>query len=168
MDKFLIKNIIILSLIFGLIPGTLASVPFLGLLMLIIVVIFSAPIIMLYLIMDGKLELTTPKDSIITGALIGFCTNITFAAAYCIMIAMLAVFFQYSPNFVLTAMITNSPIWLIGVFVVFVSVLSATTNAFSGFATYYIINFIRDMYEKQNPEITQNKDYYRNKNSKGI
>lgn len=168
MDKFLIKNIIILSLIFGFIPGAFSVVPLLGLLMLIIVVVFSAPIIMLYLIMDGKLELTTPKDSIITGALIGFCSNITFATAYCVMLAMLAVFFQYSPNFMLTAMITNSPFWLIGVFVVFISVLSATTNAFSGFATYYIINFIRDMYEKQNPGIHKKNNYYSDKNSKGI
>ena len=46
-------------------------------------------------------------------------------------------------------MIINSPVWLFVTVVIFVGVLSATTNAFSGFMTYYIINFIRDIYEKK-------------------
>ena len=88
-----------------------------------------------------------------------FCVNITFSGMYCLLITILAKGFQYTTNFFLTAMITNSPIWLIAVFIIFIGVLCATTNAFSGFLTYYIINFIRDMYEKQHPELRQNNNY---------
>ena len=105
--------------------------------------------------MDNKLELTTTKDSIITGAIVGFAVNISFSVAYASVVAILAKTINYSSNYILTTMIVNSPIWLLGVFIIFIGVLCATTNAFGGFLTYYLINFIRDMYEKQLP---QNKD----------
>ncbi|MBR6723448.1 hypothetical protein IKL64_08330 [bacterium] len=155
MDKFVVKNIIIFSLILGVILGLLAPIPYVGTVMLVVALLLSAPIIMFYLIMDNKLELTTTKDSIITGAIVGFAVNISFSVAYASVVAILAKTINYSSNYILTTMIVNSPIWLLGVFIIFIGVLCATTNAFGGFLTYYLINFIRDMYEKQLP---QNKD----------
>ena len=155
MNKFIVKNIIILSLILGVILGLPAPIPYVGTVMLVCTLLLAAPMIMVYMIMDNKLDLTTTKDSIITGAITGFVVNLSFSMTYAIVVAVLAKFFGYSSNYFLTAMIVNSPIWLLGVFIVFIGVLFATTNAFSGFMTYYVINFIRDMYEKQ---ISNEKD----------
>ncbi|MBO5446011.1 hypothetical protein J6A34_00735 [bacterium] len=159
MDKFVVKNIIIFSLMLGLILGLLAPIPYVGTFILFVALLLSAPIIMLYLIMDNRLELTTTKDSIITGAIVGFVVNISFSIAYASVMAILAKFINYSSNFILTTMIVNSPIWLLGVFIIFIGVLCATTNSFSGFVTYYIINFIRDMYEKQLPKNKEDDDF---------
>lgn len=161
MNKFIVKNIVILSLILGGILGLLAPIPYVGTVMLFAALLLAAPLVIVYLIMDSKLDLTTTKDSIITGALIGFCANISFSAAYSIVMALLAKVFHYTSNFFLSAMITNSPIWLLLVFIIFIGVLCAVTNAFSGFVTYYVINFIRDMYEKQHQdEIHKNDDSF--------
>lgn len=149
MDKFIIKTIVLLSLILGAILGLLAPIPYVGMIMLFAALLLAAPIVVLYLIMDGKFDLTTVKDSIITGALIGFVSNIAFSTMYAIVMAVLVKCFNFTTNFLLTAMITHSPIWLLGVFIVFIGTLSAVTNAFSGFITYYVINFIRDLYEKK-------------------
>ena len=65
MDKFVVKNIIVFSLVLGAILGLLAPIPYVGTVMLVIALVLSAPIIMFYMIMDSKLELTTTKDSII-------------------------------------------------------------------------------------------------------
>ena len=153
MDKFVVKNIIIFSLMLGVILGLLAPIPYVGTVMLVVALLLSAPIIMFYLIMDNKLELTTTKDSIITGAIVGFAVNISFSVAYASVVAILAKTINYSSNYILTTMIVNSPIWLLGVFIIFIGVLCATTNAFGGFLTYYLINFNRDMYEKQLSQI---------------
>ena len=152
MNKFFIKNIVILSLILGVILGLLAPVPYVGMAALFGALLLAAPVVMVYLIMDSKLDLTTAKDSILTGALVGFCTNFSFSVTYAVLMAILAKGFQYTTNYFLTAMITNSPIWLLFVFIIFIGVLCAVTNAFTGFLTYYVINFIRDMYEKQHPK----------------
>lgn len=159
MDKILVQKIIILSLIVGLILGLMAPVPVVGMIMLFSVLLLASPIVILYMILAGELDLTSPKDSIITGAIIGFSANLTFAVSYSILMVLLAKVFHFTPNFFLTAMITNSPIWLIGTFIIFLGVLCATTNSFTGFATYYIINFIRDVYEKKHPQIQGTQDF---------
>ena len=149
MDRVLAKNIIILSIFLGVILGLLAPVPYLGMIMLMAVFLLSAPAVMIFLIMDGKLDLTTTQDSIIQGALAGFVSGFAFSVTYAVLMFLLGTFFHYSSNFILTTMIANSPIWLLFVFIVFIGVVFGTTNAFSGFLTYYIINLLRDMYEKR-------------------
>ncbi len=152
MNKVVIKNIIVLSLIFGMVMGLLSPVPYIGLIMLFGLLLGSAPVAMIYMIMDAKLDLTTAKDSIIHGAVAGLSANLTFASIYCVLIVLLSKIFHYNPNLFLTAMVENSPIWLLGAFIIFLGVLCATTNAFTGFATFYIINFIRDIYENQHKQ----------------
>lgn len=150
MNKFVVKNTVILSLILGVIAGILCTIPYLGGVLLFLILLFTAPLVMLYMIMDGKFDLTDTKDSIITGAISGFSANLSFSTAYCIVTALLFKIFGITHNFFLASMITNSPLWLLFVFIIFIGVLFATTNAFSAFLTYYIINFIRDNYEKHN------------------
>lgn len=149
MNKIILQSLIVLGLFAGLLFGVLASIPFIGGLSLFACLFLSAPIVMVLLIMAGKLDLTTPKDSIIGGAVVGFFSNITFSFAFAIINAILFLTLKYTTNYFLTAMIINSPIWLLIVIVIFIGILTATTNAFSGFLTYYVINLIRDIYEKK-------------------
>jgi len=149
MNKVILKNLALSGLIIGSIFGVLGAIPYVGGFALFSILFLVAPVVMLLLIMAGKLDLTTPKDSIINGALIGFFSNITFSFAYSIVVALLHLTIKFTTNYVLTAMIINSPIWLLILIVLFIGVLTATTNAFTGFLTYYIINLIRDIYEKK-------------------
>ena len=153
MDKFLVKNTIVYSLLLGLISGILAPIPYVGMVMLFIMLLLTAPMVMVYMIMAGQFDLTSVKNSIITGAISGFSANFSFSFTYAIMMVILSKAFHITTNFFLTAMIVNSPIWLLLVFIIFIGVLFATTNAFSGFMTHYIIDFIRDIYEKNNKGI---------------
>lgn len=155
MDRVVVKNLIIISAILGVILGTLGAVPYIGIWLFIFAILFSAPVTMVYLIMDSKLDLTTIQNSIITGAITGFCSCIFFSCAYSILTAIIFNFAHYSNNKILTSIIINSPMWLLAVFIIFIAVVSATVNAFSGLATYYIINYIRDMYEKNHPQDEQ-------------
>lgn len=149
MDKVIFKYLAILGLSVGAVFGVLGTIPYVGGFALFSILFLIAPVVMLLLIMSGKLDLTTPKDSIIHGALVGFCGNITFSFAYSIVVALLYITIKFTTNPFLTAMIIHSPVWLLIVMILFIGVLTATTNAFSGFLTYYIINLIRDLYEKK-------------------
>lgn len=149
MDKSVFKSFVILSIIVGIIFGVLSPVPILGTVVLLALLFLSAPLAMIYLIMDGKFDLETIKDSIIYGAISGMFANISFAFTYAIVTAIIYAITQYSSNLLLTTMIINSPVWLLIVVILFMGVLTATTNAFSGVVTYYAINLIRDIYEKK-------------------
>lgn len=152
MDKVVLKSLALLSLLVGAIFGVFAAIPYIGGLSLFAVLFLTAPIVMLLLIMAGKLDLTTPKASIINGALVGFFGNITFSFAYSVVVALLYLTIKFTTNYFLTAMIINSPVWLLIIIVLFIGILTAVTNAFSGFITYYIINLIRDLYEKRHSQ----------------
>lgn len=156
MDKSVFKSFVILSLIVGIIFGVLSPVPILGTIVLLALLFLSAPLVMIYLIMDGKFDLETIKDSIVYGAIAGMFANISFAFTYAIITAIIYAITQYSSNLLLTTMIINSPIWLLIVVILFMGVLTATTNAFSGLATYYAINLIRDIYEKKHNNSNNN------------
>ncbi len=152
MNKLILKYLAISGLLVGTIFGILGAIPYIGGFALFCVLFLSAPFVMLLLIMAGKLDLTTPKDSIVNGALTGFFANITFSFAYSIVVALLYITTKFTTNYFLTAMIINSPVWLLIIIILFIGVLTATTNAFSGFLTYYIINLIRDLYEKKHAD----------------
>jgi len=152
MNKVVLKYLSILGMLAGTVFGVLGAIPYVGGFALFAVLFLSAPVVMLLLIMSGKLDLTTPKDSIINGALTGFFANITFSFAYSIVVALLYITVKFTTNPFLTAMIINSPVWLLIVIILFIGVLTATTNAFSGFLTYYIINLIRDLYEEKHSQ----------------
>ncbi|MBR1460868.1 hypothetical protein IJ596_04470 [bacterium] len=161
MDKFLVKDLVVYSLIFGILTGVLSVIPYVGMLMLFMILLFTAPVVILYMIMAGKLDLTNIKDSIIWGAICGFSGNLTFCAGACIVLVLLKIGFDYSSNYLLTTMVMNSPIWLTAICVIFLSTLVATTNAFSGFITYYALNFIRDSYERTHKS-EKNNDNFKN------
>lgn len=161
MDRYVVKNLILFSAILGVLLGFFGVIPFIGVWMLVILIVLAAPLVMVYLIMDSKLDLTTIKDSIITGAIVGFNSSIFFSAAYSMIAVILFKIFHFSSNQILTSIIINSPMWLLICFIIFIGIFNATTNAFSGFATYYVINFIRDMYEKSHPRNNDNDDFTR-------
>jgi len=151
MDKSLIIQTSRLSLILGGILGILSPIPYVGTVMLISLLLLSAPAVMVYMIMDGKFDLTSVLNSILTGALVGFCANLTFSSIFALVTWILAVGFNITSNMFLSAMIINSPVWILITFIIFIGVLCATTNAFTALGTHYIIEFIRDMYEKKHP-----------------
>jgi len=149
MNREIFFNLVIISLAVGLVSGEIAAIPYVGVVALFMVLFLSAPIAVILLIMLGKLDLTTIKDSIIQGALSGFMANITFSLGYCITTALIYTVWKYTSNYFLTAMIINSSLWLIFTVILFIGILTAVTNAFSNFCLYYIINYIRDIYEKK-------------------
>jgi len=149
MNRNIFINLLIISLAVGFVLGELAVIPFVSMIALFLMLFLSAPIAIVLLIMLGKLDLTTVKDSIIQGLTAGFFANITFSLGYCISTALIYIIWKYTSNYFLTTMIINSSAWLIFMVIIFIGTLTAVTNAFSGFCLYYIINYIRDYYEEK-------------------
>ena len=120
MNKSIVKNLIIKSLLFGLLLGIAACVPYAGIFALWLLLLFASPLVVLYMIMEGNFDLTDIKNSIICGGIIGFCANFSFCGIYALLNILVFMAFSYSDNIILTSMITKTPVWLFILCILFV------------------------------------------------
>lgn len=146
MNKKILQQLSILSLLLGGILGILTVIPFIGTFAFWILMCFASTVILLFMTKKELLAINSVKESAVLGSIIGFVSFIGFSIFYVPIIVMLAKLFQISPNYGVSMALSNASFGLIVVFVIFMGVLSATLNAFSGFLTYYGI----DLYEKLN------------------
>ena len=65
------------------------------------------------------------------------------------LVVILLKVFKYYVNYGVALALNNSSLWIIILVTVFMGVLSATINAFTGFLTYYIAGFIENIKNKE-------------------
>ena len=144
MNKQIIKIIIMLSIFGGIVSGLLAIVPYIGeFIFWIIVLLLSAPCIILFLMKQGLVEISSVRQSVVIGGMIGFVVFLAFSAVYIPAVVILAKFLNYSANYGVTLFVSHASFWLTVVLVVFMGIFVAVTNAFSAFLTYYITEFFK-------------------------
>ena len=142
-DLTLLRQISILSVFFGAVTGLITLIPFVGTFSLTFLICFIAPLVIWILIKYGCMSLNSIKDSIITGALAGFISYLGFSIIYIPVTVILYKFFGISSNYGIALTLNNASFFILVVLSVFMGVLSATVNAFTGFLTFYVIDLIR-------------------------
>lgn len=144
MKLSLIKLILMISAFLGITAGFLSAVPYIGGWIFFILMCFTSVIELGFLIKVGILRLDTVQESIVIGGLIGFLSFIAFSIVYMPLVLILRSVFNYYTNFGVVLALQNSSLPLIIVISVFMAVLSGAINAFTGFVTYYVSEFIRN------------------------
>lgn len=143
-DYILLRQISILSVFFGALLGVITLIPFIGTFSFIFLICFIAPLVIWILIKYECLSLTSIKDSIITGALSGFISYMGFSIIFIPASILLMKFFHIAANYGIGLMLNDANAFILIVLSVFMGVLSATVNAFTGFLTFYVIEFINN------------------------
>lgn len=155
MNKSILKIIVLLSIFLGIVCGLLTIVPFVGEFVFWILIIAAAVVVILFMTKMKLLEIATVKQSVVVGALIGFVSFLAFSAVYIPAVIVLAKLLNYIPNQGVVMFLSHSSFGLTVMLSVFMGVLSATLNAFSGFLTYYIVEFNKSLNFKE-----QNRDNF--------
>lgn len=145
MDISLLKLILFISMFIGLLAGILTAVPYIGEVVFWVLLCLSAVIEMVFLLRTGLLELESVQESVTIGGLIGFVSFMAFSAVYVPIVIALLKFFKYYTNYGVAVMLGAANFWIILLLVLFMAVLSATINAFTGFLTYYISEFVKTL-----------------------
>ncbi len=144
MNKLMLKQMVVLSLILGAILGVITIIPYINLLSFLAMIFVSAPIIMVYMKKNDFIGKLIPKDGASFGAAIGFFSCIGFCATLVPLAAIIS--FINDKWFHYLTWYSSMGIWfkngLGGFFVLlmmvlFVAMLCALFNAFSGLATIY-------------------------------
>lgn len=141
-DYVLLRQICVLSLFFGALCGLVTLIPFIGTLSFIFLICFMAPLVLWVLIKYNCLSLTSIKDSIINGAIVGFVSYIGFSVIFLPISVILVKVFHIASNMGIGLMLQNANFFILVVLSMFMGVLSATVNAFTGFLTFYVIEFV--------------------------
>ena len=152
MNKNVLKQISLISLFLGAILGVITVVPYIGELAFWTLMCLSAPIVILFLIWLHALKIQSVQESAVVGSIIGFIAFIGFSLFYMPIISVLAKVFNIYPNLGVSYAISNSSFGLLIILVIFMGVLSATVNAFSGFLTFYGIELHKMLNKKDTKE----------------
>lgn len=144
----LLRQISILSIFFGLITGLITLIPYIGTVSFIFLICFIAPLVIWLLVKYNCLSLSTIKDSIIVGSIAGFVAYLGFSIIYIPISVILMKLFHLSANYGIGLMLSNASFFILIVLSLFMAVLGATINAFTGFLTYYVIEFINSFEKK--------------------
>lgn len=145
MDISLLKLILFISIFIGVLAGILTAVPYIGELVFWILLCLSSVIEMIFLARAGLLELESVKESVTIGGIIGFVSFMAFAVVYVPIVVVLLKLFKYYTNYGVAVMLGTANVWIILLLAVFMAILSATINAFTGFLTYYVTEFIKTL-----------------------
>lgn len=145
MNKSILKIIVLLSIFLGVVSGMLTIIPYIGEVIFWLLITISAPVVILFMTKQNILEIFSVKQSVVIGSLIGFVAFLAFCAVYFPAVIVLAKFFNFSTNYGVSMFLSNASFWLIVLLAIFMAVLSATINAFSGFVTFYLIEFTKSL-----------------------
>lgn len=141
----LYRQISVLSIFFGALLGLVTLIPFIGTFSMVFLICFIAPLVIWILIKYGCLSLSSIKESVIVGAVAGFVSYLGFSVIYLPISIILMKLFGIAANYGIGLMLNNAGFFMLVVLSVFMGVLSATVNAFTGFLTFYVVNIINSM-----------------------
>lgn len=143
MNTKVLKQITFLSIVLGAMLGLITAIPFIGSIAFWILMCIASTIIITMMTKSELLIINSVRESAVLGAIIGFTSFLGFSLFYVPIIIILAKYFNIYPNYGISMALSNASLGVIIIFVIFVAILSATLNAFSGFLTFYGINFFK-------------------------
>lgn len=153
MNTNLLKQITILSLFFGAVLGFLTLIPFINQISFWVLMCLSATAVIVFMTKLELLEIQSVRESAVLGAIIGFIAFFGFSIVYIPVTVILMKLFNLYTNYGIAVSLSNASFGLTLVLVIFMGVLSATVNAFSGFLTYYGLDLYKIMNkDRQNNE----------------
>lgn len=152
MNKNILKQISLLSLFLGGALGVMTVIPYIGEIAFWVLMCLASTAVILFMTKLNMLRINSVQESVMLGAIIGFISFIGFSILYIPIIIGLAKLLQFYPNYGVSMALSNASFGLITVIVIFMGILSATINAFSGFLTYYGIDFFQLLNKKDEDE----------------
>lgn len=146
-NKIFLKQLLTLSGVLGLILGVITIIPFICNFSFFALMLLAAPLLFVYMKKINMLGYVEPKQGAIYGSIIGFVSFIGFSISFVPLATIIG--FLYKGSYYLgVSLLFRSGIFVTFMMVLFVAILSALMNAFSGLVTMYIYNQIEPRQEE--------------------
>lgn len=148
MNVAVLKQLTILSLLSGGALGVVTLIPFIETISFIGLMFFAATLIIWFMTKVELINIQSNRESVVTGAIIGFLAFLGFCVTYLPLVLILGRGFGLYNRYGISLFLGAGSFGVILMLVVFMAILCAVTNAFSGFITYYAMDFIKSMEKK--------------------
>lgn len=156
MNPILLKQTTILSAILGGILGVLTLIPFVRNFSFMLLILCISAVIIVYMKKNNLIGIIDVREGAILGAVIGFVSFIAFSIVFVPLIAILSfilgLFHVIYYTFGITTLLQMSGFFVLVMLVIFLGLLSALMNAFSGLVTAYVYEMLSGIKKAEHEE----------------
>jgi len=151
MNLILLKQISILSLIFGAIIGVIATLPFLFWLCILISMFWISAFVIIYLKRNNLIGIINVREGSIFGAIIGFVSFIAFSVIFIPISTIIGLIFKnYTLDVLVLFMNDFGSFIVLLLLIVSTAGLAALFNGFTGLITAYVYELITGIKKENN------------------
>lgn len=141
MNVLLLKQLSILSAILGAGLGLLTVIPFVGNFTFLFTMALVGAAIIVYMKKMTMVGFLEPKDGAVYGGIAGFISFVGFCATFLPLAAIIG-YFAKTSYYMGISLLVRSGVFVVLLMIIFIAMLSALMNAFSGMAAAYIYSQI--------------------------
>lgn len=153
MNPLIVKQTAILSAILGGIIGVLTLIPFVRNFSFMILILCISAVIIVYMKKNDLIGIIDVKEGAILGAIIGFVSFIAFSIVFVPLVAIIGLIFKGYYTFGITSLLQVSGFFVLIMLVIFLGILSALVNSFSGLVTAYIYEILSGVKKEENENV---------------
>lgn len=152
MNLLLIKQTAILSAILGGILGILTLIPFINGFSFLLLVAGISAVVIIYMKKNNLIGIIDVKEGAILGAIIGFISFVAFSIVFIPLVALVGLIFKNYYTYGVTYLLRASGFFVLVILVIFLGLLSALMNSFTGLVTAYIYEILTGVKKEDKQE----------------
>lgn len=155
MNPIIVKQTAILSAILGGILGILTLIPFVQGFSFLFLLLGVGALVIVYMKKNDLIGIIDVKEGMAFGALIGFVSFIAFSIVFIPLVTLIGWFlslFKLHYNMFGLNIFIQSGFFVLIIIVIFMGMLSALMNAFSGMVTAYVYEFLTGIKKEDKQE----------------
>lgn len=152
MNPLIVKQASILSAILGGILGVLTLIPFVRNFSFLLLILCISAVIIIYMKKNDLIGIIDVKEGAILGGIIGFISFVAFSIAFVPLVAIVGLIFKGYYTFGISYMLRVSGFFVLIMLVIFLGILSALMNAFSGMVTAYMYEVLSGVKKEEKKE----------------
>ncbi len=153
MNPILVKQTAILSAILGGIIGIITLIPFIRNFSFLLLILAISAVVIIYMKKNDLIGIIDIREGALLGAIIGFVSFIAFSIIFIPIAAIIGTIFKGYFMSWLVLLLKASGFFVLIMLVIFLGLLSALMNAFSGLVTAYIYEILSGIKKEQNESI---------------
>lgn len=152
MNPILVKQTSILSAILGGILGVLTLIPFVRNFSFMLLILCISTVIIIYMKKNELMGILDIREGAILGAIIGFVSFIAFSIVFVPLVTLTGFIFKGYYTYGISYMLRISGFFVLIMLVIFLAILSALMNSFSGLVTIYIYEVLSGVKKEDKEE----------------